>query len=1654
MKRKWCRALGIILSVCMLSGDLGTIAVSAAGDPAAVSAEAAEEADTGEETDAPDEGTEAAEDEAGQKEGEPAEETPAEGGEAVSENDAETEEGSEEESASENEAEKEEASEGESASENEAEEGESASENEAEEGESASENEAEEGVSDEETVSVNEAEEAEEETDDGTGEYLVEEYSHYTVKGAKVTPGSYSATAVLTLESSEYYYDDYDYAVLYTTKTDADFFPGSVSVSGNLIDDSEDYKITYFSDDRDYDYVYDDDNNFLGCVYTYNLDIPNRDSDDILTPDTQYTYRIVRRGTYHSYSYVDGNYVPGYYDYNFVTVPASFTTGPEVTTPTVSVKNYEVNTGYYEAGVKVRLNNPDNNIIDCVKLATKNIAEGEEGYWSTTLYFTYSWEDDGKDEYYYGDFLTGKGDLEILIGVRTGKDGAIKYVKSDLSFEKHDIKDAKASISVNCVPEQFKISASAALTPGYEIDDMDLILYYKKKDYPYFSSTYGNRQDDGSYKVTSFLSEGETEYDYYLVFRIYDGNEYVVLASEGSKEEPKSFKTDKLVTYTKEDFKDPGLYAYVSSNYGTITNATLSGKTYLSIYSIYDNTPIKSLEDIPDKFPSITELHIQGHDITDIAPLLECKYLEEVNLNYNDIATLPDLSAVTWTRLYLDYNKLSKGAIAAAKLPSRLAEYADDWDMRKDVLNTADTYYIDSNGVYPLIIEWLGRKSGRSYTVTISVGDTTKNYSMNSTMLVNKTGNVDFGFEKDKSYTANITINDGFNDVFTGERSFTFKAMPCDVEDYYTVSSVGEVNPQLYLPIEYKKDYTRAELVKDGKVYMKSNYVSSYTTSRNLYDGVFEYGIGGLSYQYFYMYTYMYTTRILTEGDYDLYFYSLKAKENESDPDVEDDPLIFAKKVHVVAAPIVESISLYPSYVDQAGDYFYIQLHGYYLDEKTYPSITDGKGNSFTKYVSYKHDGTGSFVYKLQKQNWDTINKSADDTVYYVSLNGDPTDRTSDADKKVYASDLKKATAVNLEPVSAFYNWKQSVFEFTFDSTVAKGSSVTVEFLDEKDNTQKKAEGSATVGDKGHTVISPKSLSDNSIYIPTNDTWVDVRIVCGDSSIYTDINVCWYNYYGPNEPSQESRLSLSLSKRYLAAPAESIDVYLYASDDRHKTEDISARLLDKNKNVLDTVKLTCTKGDNYNTYKKEAWKFANALAEGSYKIEAYETVDGKDVVLSSSNLYVRNKDNFYASYANGWFLSDDATKATFEVDIAVQDIPQTSKEAELNQLVKDLGLKIEVFDEDYKPVTVTVKPTSASSYGYVYFEISGLDKDAYCYYARITSKGKTPLDPNTDKEYYTDKDHGRMFNRSSYNLWVEDSSTLNAYYYIYFGGYKAEENLPLAVSFYPLADRNTLVKSFTIGKGDLKSNIYMFTQNDVKELDAKTVYNCTISAKNQTVANYTGYFTYQHDSKPVPVTGVSISQGKTYSLAVGSTVQLTAVIAPSNANQYTGLSWSSSNAKVATVDASGLVTAVAEGKATITVKTENSKTATCAVTVTDGRIRVTGVKIAEGTSASVKPGETLQLTAEFTPADATEKGVTWSSSDTSVATVSDTGLVTATAKEGKSVISVKTTDGGFTASCVVKVASGIVKVSGIRINEGSSITLDPGAEKKLTYTIT
>lgn len=193
----------------------------------------------------------------------------------------------------------------------------------------------------------------------------------------------------------------------------------------------------------------------------------------------------------------------------------------------------------------------------------------------------------------------------------------------------------------------------------------------------------------------------------------------------------------------------------------------------------------------------------------------------------------------------------------------------------------------------------------------------------------------------------------------------------------------------------------------------------------------------------------------------------------------------------------------------------------------------------------------------------------------------------------------------------------------------------------------------------------------------------------------------------------------------------------------------------------------------------------------------------------------------------------------------------------------------------------------------------------------------------------------------------------------------------------------------------------------------------------------------------ISATGVTLNRS-TLSLTVGgSSVTLVATLLPANATN-TAVTWSSSTPAVASVSTTGVVSPVTPGTATITVTTrDGAKVATCAVTVIPNIIAVTGISLDRNALDLVAGAEEVRLVATITPESATNQKVIWQSSNTAVATVSDSGGVAPKAPGTTSII-VKSADGSKAAICAVRVTAAPIAVSGILLDK-STLSLTVGS---------
>ena len=258
---------------------------------------------------------------------------------------------------------------------------------------------------------------------------------------------------------------------------------------------------------------------------------------------------------------------------------------------------------------------------------------------------------------------------------------------------------------------------------------------------------------------------------------------------------------------------------------------------------------------------------------------------------------------------------------------------------------------------------------------------------------------------------------------------------------------------------------------------------------------------------------------------------------------------------------------------------------------------------------------------------------------------------------------------------------------------------------------------------------------------------------------------------------------------------------------------------------------------------------------------------------------------------------------------------------------------------------------------------------------------------------------------------------------------------------------DTLLSTFTVGTvyaGEIKTVTYSVPASyltfENNYCVNKFMLEAVTDSEESAVANNDFNVIYA----PIAVESISLNTS-TLSLEYGQTAQLVATVYPSNAFNK-GVHFVSDSTDVATVDDNGNIITVGSGTAIITAITDDGDyIAQCQVTVS---VKVKSVEL-DQKDITVNVGNTITLVANINPDVASDKTVTWTSSDTSVATVDKDGVVRGV-KTGSTTITAKTNDGGFEASCTVNVINAVM---GITISD-NSIMLYPNKTKQLKASVT
>lgn len=268
-----------------------------------------------------------------------------------------------------------------------------------------------------------------------------------------------------------------------------------------------------------------------------------------------------------------------------------------------------------------------------------------------------------------------------------------------------------------------------------------------------------------------------------------------------------------------------------------------------------------------------------------------------------------------------------------------------------------------------------------------------------------------------------------------------------------------------------------------------------------------------------------------------------------------------------------------------------------------------------------------------------------------------------------------------------------------------------------------------------------------------------------------------------------------------------------------------------------------------------------------------------------------------------------------------------------------------------------------------------------------------------------------------------------------------------------VGSKKTLTATVLPINADIKEITWLSSDQSIATVDLNGGVSA-LSPGNVKIYSVSKYNPQLKDSCEVtvlqPVTGITLNESS-IELEEDESYQLTATIQPSSASNKR-IKWISSDISIAMVSGTGMVYALKPGKSTIMASTEDGGyVAMCKVQVSAKTIQATEIRLSH-TSESIEIGESIQLSATVLPENTTNKTVKWTCTNTSVANVSNDGLVKAL-KEGNCQIIATTTDGSnHSAICNITVKKQFVYITDISI-EPSDAKIEIGESYTLNATI-
>lgn len=381
-------------------------------------------------------------------------------------------------------------------------------------------------------------------------------------------------------------------------------------------------------------------------------------------------------------------------------------------------------------------------------------------------------------------------------------------------------------------------------------------------------------------------------------------------------------------------------------------------------------------------------------------------------------------------------------------------------------------------------------------------------------------------------------------------------------------------------------------------------------------------------------------------------------------------------------------------------------------------------------------------------------------------------------------------------------------------------------------------------------------------------------------------------------------------------------------------------------------------------------------------------------------------------------------KAAYNDETAVESVRITNKKADM-RAGEILPLAYEVL-----PATATNKAVSWSSSDTA---VAKIDEHGV---VTAVAKGECTITILSDEDYsitdsYKLKVSGYVY-PTSISCWVTETPVVMS----------ETKNYYMAYAMWPADVSNTKV----IWTSSDTSVATINAENGTMRVHklGKTI----ITARSELDPEVYGQYVINVYNKPI--TALTI-QGKGQ-MAVGEVQTLIAVVDPADATDQS-LVWRTSDANIASIDSTGIVRAISPGNVEITVEASanSSISAKKTIVITAQNVNISSIYLTGRTQLEV--GDESTLTAHIIPENATNQLLWWDSDNYSVATVDQTGKVTAHTA-GTAIISAIATDGTLVrGKAEVMVKGGVTHVNKISVASNTSVVLYPGAKYYSTYEI-